>query len=363
MSAHRGKINRKLAMARMMLLASLVLALAVVVGCGGSDDGDSSGNGGSASADVADKKIGWVDVIATSPIEQRWINAFKYATDEIGWSVEVQDAAGDPATALTATRNFINSGVDGIVNSSIASEWIRPAKANAESADIPLINLITEVSPGVYDADIDEDATEYSKALAEQIKEDYPDGAKLGVLIEGVIVAEQQRLKELKKALEGSNIEFVAEEDIPIADQPSANKATVDMMNANPDIDSIVAVSGVLPQYALPALRTLNDKDTTIYSWYADSLNYELMQRNPNFVAVVDSDIAKASFIAIDELLKDFTGEEMTEQQYVKVEPVIVTKEDLTPGMKKNEGPIPYSELIKPYLERWGADYGLGPDA
>ena len=362
-----GHFERGRGKSRVLLMLLAVLALGVfAAGCGDDEEtaGTTTAGSSEASADpeVADKSIGWVDVIASSPIEKRWINAFQYAADQIGWEVEVQDAVGDPAKALTATRNFVNTGVDAIIGSSIASEWIRPAATAAHQNDIPLINLITQASPGVYDADIDEDATKYSQALAERIKEDHPDGAKVGVLIEGVIAAEQQRLKVLKESLEGSNIEIVAEKDIPIADQPSAQKATVDLMNAEPDISVIVAVSGVLPQYILPGLRSGGDDDVQVYSWYADSLNSELMERNEQFVAVVDSDIAKASFVAVDELLTAFTEgrEAMTEQQYVDVEPVIVTKDDLTDTMREDQGPVPYEELIQPYLERWQSEYGLG---
>lgn len=363
--------------ARWLGIFGLAVVLAIFVSaCGGDDDGDTAAEettteqtasedttAAEANPDVQGKEIGWVDVVATVPLEIRWIKAFEYAADQIGWTVQVQDAAGDPNKALTATRNFVNSGVDGIVTSSIAAEWIRPAKAAAESAGVPLVNLISRASPGVFDADVDEAADAYSAALAEKLKEDYPDGAKVGVLIERVVPLEVERLDALVSNLEGSGIEMVAEKDIPLADQPSAQKATIDMVNANPEINAIVSISGSLPGFILPGLKTLNRDDISLYSWYADSLNAELMQRNPQFAAVVDSDIAKASFVAVDELLNSFTGGEMTEQQYVDVEAIIVTADDVSPSIEANQGPVPYEELIAPFLERWGADYGLGPDA
>jgi ABC-type sugar transport system substrate-binding protein len=351
----------------LMLVVLAVLGLAVVAGCGDDDEGGSAaaGSGGTETSDVdnsavQDKQIGYIDVIEVAAIEKRWSNAFKYAADKIGWEVQVLDAAGDPTKALNHFRNLTNSGVDAIVGSSIAAEWVRPAASAAKANDIALVQLITKASPGVWEADIDEDATAYSTALAERIKEDFPDGAKVGVLIEGVIPAEQQRLQVLEEQFAGSNIEIVATKDIPLDDQPSAQKATVDVMNAEPDIDVLISVSSVLVQYMLPGLRTAGQEDVKVYSWYADSINAKLLQSNPQFVAVVDSDIAKASFIAIDELLKRFSGEEMTPQQNVDVEPKIVTKDDLNDAIAADQGPVPYEELIAPYLEEWQSTYGLG---
>ena len=364
-----GGMKERFAARRLVLIALVVLGLAFTAGCGDDEDEGTSAGASTPAATsdapaentkVQGKKIGYIDVIAVAAIEKRWANAMEYAADRIGWEVQVLDAAGDPAKALNHFRNLTNSGVDAIVGSSIAAEWIRPAAAAAKAKDIATVQLITKASPGVWDADIDEDATAYSQALAERIKQDFPDGAKVGVLIEGVVAAEQQRLEVLKQEFEGSNIEIVAEEDIPLADQPSAQKATVDLMNAQPDIDVMISVSSVLVQYILPGLRTAGEKDVKVYSWYADSINAKLLQSNPQFVAVVDSDIAKASFIAIDELLKHFDGGEMTAQQNVEVEPKIVTKDDLNEAITRDEGPVPYEELIQPFLEKWQSEYGLG---
>ena len=361
-----GRTKGSGALLRLMLVVLAVLGVALMSGCGDDEDGGGAAAQENTDAPAVDnskvsgKKIGYLDVIEVAAIEQRWSNAFEFAADKIGWEVQVLDAAGDPAKALNHFRNLTNSGVDAIVGSSIAAEWVRPGAPAAKAKDIALVQLITKASPGVWEADIDEDATAYSTALAERIKEDFPDGAKVGVLIEGVIPAEQQRLAVLKEQFEGSNIEIVATKDIPLADQPSAQKATVDVMNAQPDIDVLISVSSVLVQYMLPGLRTAGKDDVKVYSWYADSINAKLLQSNPQFVAVVDSDIAKASFIAIDELLKRFSGEEMTPQQNVEVEPKIVTKDDLNDAIAADEGPVPYEELIAPFLEEWQTKYGLG---
>lgn len=311
-------------------------------------------------AKVTGKTIGYLDVFASAPIEKRFYNAFKQAATHIGWTVQLQDAAGVAGTALTAAQSLINSGVAAIVTSSLPSEWIRPIAAMAKAKGIPIINLITKATPGVYNGDIDENEIPISTALAKRIIKDHPNGAKVGVLYEGVIAAEVARLAQLKKTFAGSKVQIVATHDQPQTDAPGSQKTAIDMLNANPGINVFITASDIEAPYVLAGLRAAGNKKVTVYSYYADSASSALLKTNSQYAAVVDSDIAKVGLIAISQLLKYFTGGTITPQQYVAEKPVIVTRAGVTAGELNEAGPVPFAKYSAPFFAQWKSTYGLG---
>jgi ABC-type sugar transport system substrate-binding protein len=341
------------------LPALIVIALATAVGAiGGSS---ASASSATEAAKVGPKKIGYIDVYAGASIEKRFFNAFKQGANHIGWTVQLQDAVGVPSNALTAMRTLVNGGVDAIVTSSIPAEWIRPAAAEAKRKKIPLINLITPATPGVFDGDIDENEVPFSVALANKVIRDFPNGAQIGVVYEGVIQAEVIRLRAIKRVFANSKIKIVATHDQPQTDAPGTAKTVTDMLNAKPGIAAFVLLSSIQPQYALAGLRTAGNKKAKVYGYYADSVNAALLASNKQFAAVVDSDIVKASYIGIGELLKKFSGGSIKARQLVDAKPVIITRSNLTPRLAKNEGPVAYSKIAPAFYRLWKSKYSVGP--
>jgi ABC-type sugar transport system substrate-binding protein len=348
---------------RSLLLLALALVVAVVaVGCGSSDDDGTTANGGGGgdAAELEGKTVGYIDVFATAPIEKRFYNAFRTAAEHVGWDVQLQDAAGEQAKALTAARNFLNSGVDAIVTSSVPSEWLRPIVAEAKSKDVPLVELITKGTPGVYNGEVLEAAGKASSALADTVMEENPQGGEIGITYEPEIAAEVERLEGLEAAFEGTNIKIAEVKEVPQIEAPTTQKAVIDMLNANPDIAAFLTLSDIQTSYALAGLRSAGNSEGQVYSWYADSTNVELMKQNPQLIAVVDSDIAKVGWIATGELLGYFSGGELTPQIVVDPEPLIIRKAQLTPGMFKDEGPIPFAEIGAPFYADWESEFGIG---
>lgn len=359
---------------RLFLGAVLALSLCVLVAaCGSSGGGDTTGGAettastegteeasGAGGAELEGKKIGYLDVFGAAPIEVRFFKAFEAAAEGANWDVQFQDAAGDQNKALTAARNFLNSGVDAIVCSSVPSEWLRPLLSEAQSKGVPLVEIITEMPPGVYDAQLTESAEKTSPLLAEAVQEDFPNGTEVGVTYEPEVPAEVQRLELLEKAFEGTNTKIVAVKEVPQIEAPAAQKAVVDMLNTNPKIGAFLALSDIQSSYALAGLRSAGNKDALVYSWYADTTNVEQLKQDPQFSAVVDSNIARVGWLAVTELLRHFSGEEMTPLQVVEVEPLIVRKADLTPAMFEEEGPVPFSEIAPPFEEEWSTEFGIG---
>lgn len=364
----QSKSSQHKAVRLLCLLAAFTLLAALVAACGGDDSSDSTGSsdttaesteGGGGGGDVSGKTIGYLDVAATSPIEVRFQNAFNAAAENLGWTVQLQDAAGDQEKALTGARTLINNGVDAILASSVPAEWLQPVVAEAESKGIPMMNLITKASPGVFQGQVLEAQQAASEKMAEKVKEELPDGGKVVLFIEEEILALVERAEILEEQFEGTNIEVVANINVPIAENPRVQKATVDILSANPDLAAIVATSDIQTPEVLAGLRTAGNKDVKLFGYYADTANVETMETNPEqFVAVVDSNIAEVAWIAAGEFASFFSGGEIKEIQEPAYTPVIIGPEDITPAMLEEEGPVPFEEIGAPFYEEWADLYG-----
>jgi ribose transport system substrate-binding protein len=343
------------------VLALTVGAMALAVGCGSSSDNSSTGATGPATtagaattaASGGEKTIGYVDVLGTAAIEKRFYNAVKYGADELGWKTSFIDAKGDQGAVQTAVRTLVGEGVDGIILSSVPSEWVQPVKQLAESKKIPLINLITQADqPGVYTSDIDENTQTVTKALAAYVKQQNPDGAKVGFLYTPN-AAIKERFKVFKESVAGSNVQVVASHEQALTDSGGVKKSVVDMINGNPDISTIVVGNQDGVPGVLAGLRSIGSK-VPVYGFYADSAISALMKTNPQLAGVVDSDSSKVSFIALDQLRNYFAGKPITPaQQDPPIDASIVTAKDVQPFMLEEQGPVPYTEVAKPYFEEW----------
>jgi ABC-type sugar transport system substrate-binding protein len=359
------------ALGLMLLLSALVLAA-----CGGGSSSSSSASsaepaettetgsgGGGASANLSGKKIGYVDIYAQGGVEQRFFNAFKQGAEHLGWTVELQDANSESEKALTATRTLINNGVDGIVFSSIPSEFIKPLQGELEANEIPTINLVSPATPGLFDAQLVENESQLSEGVVEAIENDFPNGVKLGIVNVSEIRACQERLEALEEQFKGSNVEIAAVTDKAI--EPTATtKTVVDMMNGNPEIGAIVYLSSTDPPYGISGLRSGGHASVKNYSYYAESTLTPLMIETPSFKAVSDSSIAKVSYQALGDLLQSFNGEEIGKKEIETVDApaIVVTREiakEKAQELEQNEGPVPYAELAEPFYKEWETKYGI----
>jgi ribose transport system substrate-binding protein len=368
----RSKVSQPRALRFLCLLAALVLTAVLVAACGGSSSSSSSseaaetsetteggGGGGAEGADVSGKTIGYLDVAATSSIEIRFQNAFKAAAKNLGWTVQLQDAAGEQEKALNGARSLINSGVDAIVTSSVPAEWLTPVVPEAEAKNIPIIELITKASPGVYTGQVLESQEAGSLKLAEKVEEEFPQGGEVALMYEEEIAALVERTEILEKAFEGTNIKVVASQNVPIAENAKAQKYTADILNTHPNLSAFIATSDIQTGEVLAALRTAGKSNVKLFGYYADSVNAEIMKANPEqFVAVADSDIAKVAWIAAGEFASFFAGGEIKEIQEPEYTPVLIGPTELTKGMFEDEGPVPFEEIGAPFYKEWEELYG-----
>jgi ribose transport system substrate-binding protein len=106
----------------------VVVAAAAAIGCGI----------GSASAEDS-KLVGIVSISATEANNARYISGAQAAAKELGWEVNVIDAAGSADQANAAIQNFAQRGATAIVDMVFPFSSIGAGLDAAKSANIPVV--------------------------------------------------------------------------------------------------------------------------------------------------------------------------------------------------------------------------------
>ncbi|AMM85590.1 sugar ABC transporter substrate-binding protein [Martelella sp. AD-3] len=94
-----------------------------------------------ASPSLADdaKLLGIVSIAANEANNVRYINGAKAAAEELGWDVDVVDAAGSADQANSAIQNFAGRGAVAIIDMVFPYSSIGAGLAAADSAGIPVV--------------------------------------------------------------------------------------------------------------------------------------------------------------------------------------------------------------------------------
>ena len=235
------------------LLLTMVMILGIFAGCNAAPaSGGSSASApapGKASADPGDKQpvVGISVATATNnPHIVSVMNALVGALEAQGWKTDLQDADGDASKQSTQFDTLVTKNVDLIVY------WAHDAQAavadckKAADAGIPVISFF---------ADCAEDAHQYINAFvgANQIliatevgnyAKELLGGAGKVCIVNGKEGKTDftQRSEGFRSALEGSNIEILAEE-YSDSDRTQAQTIMENFLTTYPEIDLVFTTS------------------------------------------------------------------------------------------------------------------------
>jgi ABC-type sugar transport system substrate-binding protein len=176
-----------------------------------------------------------------------FVHMMNIARDEAGTlDVELieQDGKNDSATQSAGIESAIAQGVDGIVISPADVEALAPAIQAATDAGIPVVTVDRNVTGADTLAHVGADNVRGGEKQGEFLLTLLPDGGKI-IELEGQTGASPaiDRDKGLKQALEGHpEIEIVFDQTAAFA-RDQALTVTEQALQANPDINAIVAAN------------------------------------------------------------------------------------------------------------------------
>ena len=363
---------RKVATLASALVSILLLAFTLAA-CG--DDEEDSGSGGSGtttaaaeetSEGVPKKSIVYAQLVGdASEIALRESTAVKLATEALGWDLTYIEGGGDIPKMIQGINGAINGGADAVLVASTDAPLVKQSIDLAKRKDVPILGVGGGAPPSAeYDAQYQEDEVRMSEELTRQMIDDLGGKGTVIVLDNTQISAGKFRQEGREKTLEGTEIETVGRQDTDLADLiGGAKKGVSAMLTQNPDVDAVWLVYDAMMPPGLEALNQRKNTTSKVYSWFANPSNLEVMRKNENVQALVDSNLDHTDLIAIDQLARYFKDGTELDPDALKncdVKYEVVTRDNLPPEGEIN---FPVEQNAQAFIDNWNAGkYGEGAD-
>ena len=306
--------------------------------------------------------IGWVDAVLAGSYQERLHSIAEEAVEHVGWEMITVDTAGDPAKAASGVSSLVASNVDAIILSAITPSTARAGLLQAQKNGIPVLMVGSSVDDSLDEelglVYIGENEESLTAPLAELMVSQLEPGSQVGMLYTTALASAVQRTEALSAALEDAGIEVIEPLETGF-DFTAGQKNAATLINQNPDLDVIVSIFDLWTAATVSSIKAANRSDIAVYSYYADAVNNPLMKDNPETVlGLADGDMISAPLLAIDKLLAYFAnGTPIDASGGDDYTYVAVTLDTLPPG--EQNGPVSPEEALKPYFEKWAADYGI----
>ena len=115
----------------------------------GGSEGQSSGGGSGGSGEAGDLTVGLISHNVASPGIKLYRDVFTRLAEERGWTVQSVDTAGDVVAAVNQTKQWVDEGVDVIVNDTVPNELMTDGIRAANEAGIPWLSVSSGWVEGV----------------------------------------------------------------------------------------------------------------------------------------------------------------------------------------------------------------------
>jgi ribose transport system substrate-binding protein len=322
--------------AAVALLASVGMAA-----CGGNnnDDNDNSGSGGgtdsaaaattTGSADTSEvpgylgsfepreglggavpkKTIGLVNVIGSNGNAANCQANFKKAAKDLGWTVKVVDAAGDPAKMASGVNAMVTQKVDALVTVAIEPAVARQGLTAAKEAGIPTISFCGALAPpNLYDAVYAPNDNALAATVVRYMIDDLPPNAKVVAQFYDPINALKRRDVVTRALLKEAGIQIVASHQVDLANGvQDVTKSSMDMLRAHPEAQAIVLDQNFEFTPVVNAIKQAGLK-TKVYGMYGDPDSYKTLRAGGPARAFSDSTSQWSGWVTADALLKYFVN-------------------------------------------------------
>ncbi|BFL48618.1 substrate-binding domain-containing protein [Lactonifactor longoviformis] len=317
-------------MAKMLVLTMLAAGLA---GCGDtakeSKEEEKTGTEEKASEESADDSgkeeitIGVTFQGLSDEYIVRLSDAFKKRAEEAGVNIQVADGQMNAEKQVGQVENFIAQKVDVIVMNPISADGCAPAVTAAKEAGIPIITLISTTSnqdqASTY---VGSDAVESGEIQAEMVVEDLQGKGNIVVMF-GQMGHDAQigRYDGLKKTIEGTDIEIVAEQTANWSREDGMSLME-NWLSSGKEIDAVVAQNDAM---ALGAVMAIEEKGMTgkikVYGIDAQGEALDAVEKG-TMSGTVFQNAEKQGSECVDVAIKAAGGETLENNYYIPYEGV-----------------------------------------
>lgn len=253
----------------------------------------------------------------------RLSDAFKKRAEEAGVNIQVADGQMNAEKQVGQVENFIAQKVDVIVMNPISADGCAPAVTAAKEAGIPIITLISTTSnqdqASTY---VGSDAVESGEIQAEMVVEDLQGKGNIVVMF-GQMGHDAQigRYDGLKKTIEGTDIEIVAEQTANWSREDGMSLME-NWLSSGKEIDAVVAQNDAM---ALGAVMAIEEKGLTgkikVYGIDAQGEALDAVEKG-TMSGTVFQNAEKQGSECVDVAMKAAKGETLEDNYYIPYEGV-----------------------------------------
>nr|WP_106790523.1 sugar ABC transporter substrate-binding protein [Massilistercora timonensis] len=283
--------------------------------------------------DYSDFTVGFCGMTLNNEYHIIVANAVQQSCKALGINVEIQ-AGSEHASVeeqLTIIENYISQGVDGIILVPAASEGLISALQACQEADIPVINLDTQLDKNTLDT-LGETIPFYGtdnyvggQMVGEEVAELYPDGCKTAILrgVQGQTNDDDRYNGFLDKA--GDVVDLVAEQHANW-ETDEGYTAVQNIIQANPDLEVVYCENDLMGIGAYQAVEEAGLTDQIkifSYDGVTEGLQYVI---DGKFVSTCAQQPVEMGKLGVVNMAKIFAGEEA--EEYIDTGCELVTSEN-----------------------------------
>jgi ABC-type sugar transport system substrate-binding protein len=340
-------------------LALIVMGAVVVAAATGSASGHGKLNGVQTPAAATKVKLPRKTIGIMGPVDAAEViklvdDAAERAAKTLGWRTIRVDPGGDPAKMASGMTSLVNANVDAIVLTTMEPSTIASGLRAAARKKIPVIDThtLTQSSKLFAGEYFLPPAKEFNLLLA-RMKKDVKRGAKIATINLPQFLNAKIAGDQIKAAARRQGWQIVASHDADLQNLvPEVQKATGDILRANPDVRAVWGCCDFVPAGAVPAIRAAG-KNIKVYALHGVP---STMQFAGDGSAIVEmASYQQGAIAAIDILAAHFARgakipKHLPKSMAYKMK--IVDRSNARGGF-----PYPTSKLLAPFKKKWARLY------
>jgi ABC-type sugar transport system substrate-binding protein len=300
------------------------------------------------------KTIGIMGPVDAAEVIKLVNDAAERAAKTLGWRTIRVDPGGDPAKMASGMTSLVNANVDAIVLTTMEPSTIASGLRAAARKKIPVIDThtLTQSSKLFAGEYFLSPAREFNLLLA-RMKKDVKRGAKIATINLPQFLNAKIAGDQIKAAARKQGWQIVASHDADLQNLvPDVQKATGDILRANPDLKAVWGCCDFVPAGAVPAIRAAG-KNIRVYALHGVPSTIQFAQDGSAIVEMAS--YQQGAIAAIDILAAHFARgakipKHLPKSMAYKMK--IVDRSNARGGF-----PYPTSKLLAPFKKKWARLY------
>jgi ribose transport system substrate-binding protein len=336
-----------------MLVGAALVAVAT-----GFASGHAKPTGAHASAAVnriklPKKTIGIMGPVDAAEVIKLVNDAAEKAAKTLGWKTIRVDPGGDPAKMAAGMTSLVNAHVNAIVLTTMEPSTIASGLRAAARAKIPVIDTHTKTQSSKYFAgEYFLPPTKEFNLLLGRMKA-LPRGSKIATINLPQFLNAKIAGDQIKAAANAQGWKIVASHDADLQNLvPDVQKATGDILRANPDLKAVWGCCDFAPAGAVPSIRAAR-KNVRVYALHGVPSTIQFAKAGSAVVEMAS--YQQGAIAAIDLLAAQFARGAKIPKHLPKsmaYQMKIVDKSNAGKGF-----PYPTNKLLAPFKKKWAKLY------